>query len=336
MAVNLSIFNSKVIRFVARLSLFLVLMAIVDQTLGRVINHYYRKTFYGPNWPKENWLLSKPFDVVILGSSRAFRHYVPTILSQETGYTAFNGGENGQYLFYAYAVEQLLLEKHPPRVLVLDLLPNYIIRLQDPRQEMERLNTLAPYADNLHLREFLIDGHWYGGLPYLSLMYRFNSRLVNILANVRNTWWSELDNGYVFSGTPPFRPTNQFDVDLMPKERIVRDEFKIEVLKKFISSAQQKNVRVILSFSPTLERLTPTVLELLDEYDAIAREFGIPFVKITSNDHPDFMDQKLFMDYIHMNSVGADKFSLLFSDSLKPILTTNVAQSGSVSITCQN
>ena len=85
MKANLSICSSKTAAaFWIKMLLFFGLLAAVDWILGSAIEQIHRRAPYGSNWTKENWLLDNEFDVIIFGSSRAFRHYVPNVISNET------------------------------------------------------------------------------------------------------------------------------------------------------------------------------------------------------------------------------------------------------------
>ena len=318
MAVNLSIFNSnKYLRFFAQLILFSIFMILVDHVGGSVLKYFYSKTLYGDNWPKGNWVTQKKFDVIIFGSSRTFRHYIPSLIEKKIDCTVFNAGENGQYLLYSYALEQLVLHRYTPRAIVLDLLPSYIIKLDNEQEEFDRLESLAPYLDEPEIRSLLIRGKLLNRIKYFSRLYRFNSRILNIADNIRNGP-GNFDNGYVSIGVPKFRPTNKFLIDLMQVPRV--DSFKINILKKFISSAREKNVQVIMSFSPTLEPLSANSKKILTMYQHLFSSLDVPFIDILSADHPEFENKAFFMDYIHMNARGAEHFSELFSQQLAGVL----------------
>ncbi len=315
----LALARNKIIKFIIRLILFLIVLIAADSLLGTAINHFYKKTLYGQNWPKVNVLTSNRFDIIIFGSSRTFRHYVPTIIEKETGLSTFNAGENGQYLLYAYALEQLVLQKYTPRVIILDILPSYIVRLQDPNLEFERLNILLPHIDSPQVNGLVTRNRLTERIKTFSKLYRFNSLILSIADNY-NRKPVNYDNGYVSIGTPKFRPTNKFIVDTMKPENVRIDSFKLNILKEFILSAQRKNIQVIMSFSPPLQPISPLCSQLLQKYEELFSELNVPFIKILPSEYKEFMDQKLFMDYIHMNAMGANKFSQLFARKLKSML----------------
>ncbi len=320
MAVSLSTFNSnQVRRFTLKVILFLCVLWLADFAIGHIIDFFFKKTLYGENWPKENWVLSRQYDVVILGSSRAFRHYVPSILTDKISYSVFNAGANGQYMLYAYALEQLILDKYKPKIIVLDLLPSYITKADGVDQETERLSSLLPYANNREVRWLLTRNSLLDRLKLVSVLYRYNSRLLNIADNYFNSA-KQFDNGYVSVGKTKFRTVNQFSDDLLHDQQVQFDDFKIELLKKFISSAKARNIKVIMSFSPTVEPLSAKCRQILAYYDRLFTEMQVPFIKVLTEDFPQFTNSQMFMDYIHMNDLGANAFTPIFADKLHSLL----------------
>lgn len=318
MEVNLSIFNSnKVMKFTGKLLTFLLIIAAVDLSLGRVIGVFYSKTLYGENWPKINWMLHEDCDIVLLGSSRTFRHYIPSYITKETGLSAFNAGENGQFFLYAYALEQLVLEQNHPKVIVLDVLPSYIAKIDDRSQEYERLETVIPHAGNKAVRDLLIGINPLNRLKLISHLYRYNSRILNIADNFR-TKQTDWDRGYVSIGRPRFRETNLFMVDLMERAEI--DSNRVRLLKDFIEKAKAKNVQVILTFSPIVEPMSDNVTFLVKGVAKVAHEMKVPFMQFGPDRYPEYMDRRYFMDYIHMNADGAKMFSEQFAHALADTL----------------
>jgi len=320
MAVNSFIFSSKrARRFAAKALLFLLLLTGVDWLLGSAIDSVFRRTLYGENWPKENWLLSQKFDVVIFGSSRAFRSYIPSIIERQVPGKVFNAGANGQYLLYAYTLEQMLLDSHPPRIIVLDLLPNDVTSAEPVKQEVERLSILAPFAGHPQVREMLTQGSLLEDLKLRSRLYRYNSRLLSIADNYSKTP-GEFDQGYISVGKTRFREVNRFLDDLSTTAAPAFDAYRIGILKKFIQSARDKGAKVVLVFSPPVEPLSAKVRQILDYLTSLAADQGVPFLIFTCEAYPQFHNREWYMDYIHMNALGAEAFSPLFAGRLAGLM----------------
>lgn len=293
-----------------KMLLFFLLLTAMDWLVGTGIEQVHRHAPYGTNWTKENWLLNERFDVVIFGSSRAFRHYVPSVISAQVGESVFNAGQNGQYLFYSYALEQLLLEKYTPRTIVLDVLPSFVTKVKNPEEEFERLSSLAPYASNKKVKALLTRGNFFEQLKYTSKMFRYNSRLLSILDNLRDSG-AKADNGYEVMGDFSFHDRNPFIVDVLDSVEI--DSFKLDIVKKFITSARSKNINVIVSFSPVSQPLSEKTLSIISFYEQLFADMGVPFLNFARTE---YQDKDIFLDLIHMDGVGAERFSREFGHTL--------------------
>lgn len=314
MKASLSIFNSKICRFFIKMAIFLLILIVIDWSLGTVIERLHKSAPYGVNWTKENWLLSESFDIVIFGSSRAFRHYIPKVISKELNLTVFNAGQNGQYMLYAYALEQLLLDKHVPKIIVLDVLPSYIVRLENPDQEFERLSSLSPFIHNKEVKKLLTRGQFYESLKYGSKLFRYNSKILSILDNLQSGS-GQYDNGYEIIGDAPFREKNPFIVDTMGN--VVLDIFKLDILSKFIQSAQDKQILVLGCFSPVSQPLSSNCQKTLDIFQDVFAQQNAPFFNFADSSYFWFQNRDYFMDTIHMDGPGATLFSKEFAKKLQ-------------------
>ena len=319
MKVSLSIFNFKPsTRFLFKLTLFLVLLVAIDRIVGLILLELNSRVHYSYNWTKENWLLEERFDVVIFGSSRAFRHYKPSIISEEVGLSVFNAGQNGQYLLYAYALEQLVLERYSPMIIILDILPSFIAKVDNPQEEHSRLASLSPYIHNSAVKKLLVQDNFFEQIKYSSHIFRYNSRILGILSNMRPPA-DRGDNGFECVGDVRFYDRNPFIVDTLDKVEI--DSFKLDIFKSFITSAKEKSIPVIVSFSPVSSQLSDNVQELLDFYQTLLRDMDVVFLNFAA---PEYADKNLFIDLIHMDSTGAEIFSRDFGARLASLCRQSI------------
>jgi len=307
MKVNLSIFNSKSAgAFVARAMLFFLLFVMLDRSAGAILGLLYKKAPHGSNWTKVNWLLEERFDIVIFGSSRAFRHYVPHIIEEKTGLSAFNAGQNGQYMIYAYALEQLMLQRYTPKIIVLDVTPNFIVRLPHPSEEFARLSSLSPFISNKQVRRLITGDRIFESLKYSSRTYRYNSKVLSILDNIR-IGPGNVDNGFELVGDVRFHPRNGFLSDTMKKMEI--DSFKVGLLRDFVCSAQQRDVTVYAVFSPVAGTISARTKEVIRLYQNYFQSLHVPFSNFAQDGSKICSNKNLFMDFIHLDQTGAEVFS---------------------------
>ena len=71
-------------------------------------------------------ILHQQADVIVLGSSRARHHYSTRMIADSLGMTCYNAGIDGHDMLYAYVVFRSMVERHCPRVVILDVCNNQV------------------------------------------------------------------------------------------------------------------------------------------------------------------------------------------------------------------
>src|SRR3954471_18389217 len=74
---------------------FILLVVALDAGIGLALDGLYRRTLTGERGGLTNQALSKDADVLVLGSSRAQYHFMPSVLHRRLGVRAFNAGLKG-------------------------------------------------------------------------------------------------------------------------------------------------------------------------------------------------------------------------------------------------
>ena len=299
--------------FLIKLLIFLFLLFAGDRLVGALLHKVYTLVPHGVNWTKVNWLNSQQFDIVILGSSRTLRHYVPQVISSELKKSVFNAGQNGQYLLYAYALEQLLLDNYTPEIIVLDVLPSYITQLDNSEQEYERLEELSPFVANKEVKRLITQDKFFYKVKYFSNMYQFNSKILSMLDNIFSPA-GENDNGFEKVGNVKFHDRNPFIVDTM--EEIKLDSMKIQILESFILKAKERGVQIVFAVSPVSQKLSEKAASLFRFYKNMAEKNNIPYFDFSTHSSTSGVKDN-FMDIIHMNERGARMYSHVFANQLK-------------------
>ena len=117
-------------------------------------------------------------DIIVLGSSRAMHHFVPTVLSDATGQSVYNCGFEGQGLKFSYLQLQHVFMYHRPREVLLELSPNV---LTDTRSD-EKLDVLLPFAtsDTAIMNTFGRRGAGERS-KFVSSVYPYNSLIFDLL-----------------------------------------------------------------------------------------------------------------------------------------------------------
>src|SRR6201985_2668444 len=108
--------------FVKNAVIFIVVLVALDQLIGYGVKQFYfhqkKGVFAEMTYPLDN----TKADVLIFGSSRALHHYSSQTIARGLGMTCYNTGSNGQKLPYSTALQEVILKRYQPKIIVLDLL----------------------------------------------------------------------------------------------------------------------------------------------------------------------------------------------------------------------
>lgn len=310
-----------------RILVFALLACGLDYGLGTLVGMLHGRTVEGDFGGRINLALKQRSDIVVFGSSRAKHHYIPEIIQRETGRTVFNVGFDAQTLLCHFGVQQLVLERHQPEMVILDL-NTEDLRQTGLRDPYDKLAVLLPFHDNRRVYELLLTRSKYERIKLWSRLYPYNSQILAILKyNLRPTSeGSSLSGGYVpyhgsdipqivaaMERTAGDRPTS-FD------EAARIDPFYRQILLEFINSARERGVEVVVCRSPLWKKdyydyaSQPQVLEA---YRQILRQQQVPLIEIDQATDAAFEDLGLFKDRIHLNHGGAQIFSRILGERLQ-------------------
>ena len=234
-------------------------------------------------------------DIVIFGSSRAYRHYDTRVISDSLGLTCYNCGQSGMGFIHNYVLLESLLKRYTPKLIIYDIYP--------PADFIEGDNTryiinLRPYRDRNDILDVLKDVDKLEEYKTLSSMYCYNYILNEMLLHYFNLISGKSSiNGFV--------PTKK---DFKSRNSFIEDGQNIDTLKLkyadlFIKIAKKTNV--VLSMSPYWYKVNPQHIEIAKN---IAKKNTVPFIDFSS--HNTFIhNNDYFYDEIHMNERGAEKFT---------------------------
>ena len=96
--------RKSILRFWALLLLGAILVVAGDRLVGHFLERSYRNATHGIAG-KENYVVdSVRTDIVVMGSSRALHHYVPSLITQATGLSCYNCGIANEGIANHYAM----------------------------------------------------------------------------------------------------------------------------------------------------------------------------------------------------------------------------------------
>lgn len=293
--------------FFIKLGLFLLLLMLLDMGIGRIIAYYYNKISWGPSYRTSYALNKADQDVIILGSSRAQHHYIPSIMRDSLHMSCYNAGRDGQAIFYASAALKCILERKAPRLIILDVITRELVK---DDSFYDRLSVLAPYYDtHPEIRPIVQLKGPFEVIKQHSLLYRYNSQLFVIAGSNRKKKKEESVDGYIplyerLKDTTmlPF-PASEYSAEF--------DSVKINSLKTIIADAAAAGSKLIVMVSPVYYHVKSTPNMQLVQH--ICEAGGVQFIDNTQQlQRPDY-----YCDRYHLSDNGAHEYTRLVLREIK-------------------
>ncbi|MCK9163629.1 MAG: hypothetical protein WCR29_04195 [Bacteroidales bacterium] len=249
-------------------------------------------------------------DIIILGSSRANRHYSPSIIEKKLKLTTYNCGKSNQLNFnYSAAMFDALVKRYTPKLVIFDIEP--IILDKAFAKEYNLPNELNHYYFKNNLfKEIVNNADPTERIKILSSMYRYNSRFIYIfdqlLAPKNNIY-----HGYVPLKNKGYKQKIQYKS--YQKEGEI-DQFIVSLLKRTIVLAKEKNIKLIFSISPQYQSSNYSQTKSYKLLQQILNDQKIPL--INNSNTTLISDPNDYNDIMHLNQRGADKFSEKFAEQV--------------------
>lgn len=300
-------------RFLIQIAVFFALVAVIDVCCGFGFD-YLKSHAKGGDTYKNYYLAEKcEDDVLILGSSRAARHYVPSVIEDSLGLSCYNAGEPGCGIIPAYARYKMVSERHRPKLVIYEVTPEYDYFVSNPYSKY--LGRVRQYYHKRPVKEqYSIFGDDLDELRFLSNMYMNNSSMAH---NVMDQFTEPGDNGYeplfgVLSAEATTQPNITNDA---PKHRI--DTLKLKQVEKLIIATKEDNVPMIFIISPRYNGMSQKELCQYEEAISLARRYSVSFINTVDMEGVSDV-REMFQDFRHMNDKGAT----LFTQKLVALINT--------------
>jgi hypothetical protein len=267
-------------------------------------------------------------DIVITGSSRAYRHYDPKILSATVGLEGFNMARNGSHTDVQLAVLRAYLKANKkPKIWIHNLDMHTFVPTKTG--EIFEPSLYVPYLNVPELYEPFckIDGHvWkWKWLP----LYGY------VVPEANLTWLTEFARLRSAPENPPFngfRPMNKSwtkDFEKFKEKNpkgvgFAIDEALKAELEKTIHELKKDGVQVFLVYSPQYVDMLDLVTnktEVFAAFREMAARQNVPFWDFSVSEISRTRDY--FYNSQHLNAQGAAVFSEEVASRLRKFANTN-------------
>jgi hypothetical protein len=291
---------------------FVAMLVFLDWSAHEVLTVAFKRAEVGDTTGGAvNKIRKARANVVILGSSRARRHYDTTILSEKLGLSVRNAGCDGQGMPYVCGIADLLLQDYKPKLFVINIDERSLVMLP---AHYDRIAVLSPFIDESPvIREMIYHRGVFEPLKYLSRSFRYNGKVLGIAKGLfaRDTTikgYAPLDRCF-----DPARAQAVVEADSC------NDPLLTRLLVNAIEAARSAGAEVVLSTGPRWFpdfKLPAERKRLLQEIVVLSEKNEVPYVVITVEDTPVFRDPALYADPSHLNRLGAEIYSNMLADRL--------------------
>lgn len=251
-------------------------------------------------------------DIIILGSSRAKFHYIPSIITDSLGMSCYNCGEGGDGAILAFARLGMLTERYTPKLVIYEVSPvyDYIAGVDDGTRHSFYLKPYY-YKESAHK---MIDNFSTpkNRLMMLSSMYRNNLAILTYCLD--NVIFRDNMNGYApLYGVMKGQGSNWTVKEEVKNKPYIVDEKKLQVFRDIVSLCKQKDIPLLFVVSPNYEGKAGGFYDIAR---LLAQSNEIPFLDYSGMEcivhNPSY-----FKDTKHLNDKGARLFTEMFVSEIK-------------------
>jgi len=295
-------------KILINLAILLCIVFIIDRVCGGVLKRIYLNQDHGYYYAITYAVTKMNSPVVIMGSSRANHHYIPSEFEKAFNTPVYNTGSDGNYIFFQEALLTCMLKRYTPKVIILDLVDDEFLK---GKRSYDRLNLLLPYCKEYpEIKPIVYLKSPFEKYKTVSKIYPYNSLIVESL-----TGWLNLHNKRdSLSGFIPLYGTWNKDIQKMEYETTSVDVCKVQAFENFVNMCKKHGIRLYVFVSPSYgiyDESNQTIKIAAES----AQKNGYFFHSYLN--YPVFNDRNLFKDARHLNVEGARLYSNLVIEDLK-------------------
>ena len=211
-----------------------------------------------------------------------------------------------------------MLQKHKPKIIILDVTPKELSWRSEEDSKLVLASMILPYinrdtsyeniASELFPRELM--------KAKVCKLYAYNSLILPIimakLGEKKKGGANQIINGYLpLKGSKIKKGLPQAPLSL---EDMQADSAAANQFEKFITLCQVNNVRLYITEGPIYVQKIPETPSIT-EMKKIMAKHNIEFWDYSSDSN--FLKKEYFYDNVHLNSIGADVFTGFIAKKIK-------------------
>ena len=266
-------------------------------------------------------------DLAIYGSSRAWVHINPKILSDSQEGEVYNFGIDGHNFWLQYLRHlELLKYNEKPKTIILSV---DIFSLQK-RKDLYQLDQFLPYMLwNSNIQEYTNSYIGYKEFDYYVPLIRYFGKINSLKLAIKNIFNGQSNIRYRQNGYLGMDSEWNTDLEKAKKERksykINTDSNSIVLFEKFINECKANSIELILVYTPEHidgQSFVENRNEIIQIYKDFSLKYSIEFLDYS--DDSLCLNKNYFYNASHLNSEGANIFSKKLASDLKARTHNNV------------
>ena len=297
-------------KFLFYILLFFGIVALTDYGFGVTCEWLQNHASGGRMKGVRQAALVQTADIVVMGSSRAHHHYVPSVIKEETGLTAYNAGVDGNGIVLATGLYEMITERYHPIIILYEVTPEFDINVYaDDDNNVRYLGWLRPYYDNVNVRNIITRIDPVERYKDLSSMFRYNSKLFDLLKD------QFVISDYSIDGYAPLK-------GVMTTERVQNnkpispvDSLKINMLEELMVKTKQAGINLIMVASPKYGEKNSDEFVLVKD---LCNKHGIEFWDYYTASG--YQKMEFFKEFTHLNPTGANVYSAAIAKRISQYL----------------
>ncbi len=299
-------------KFLLKILLFVAVLALIDILSGYCFPVLRSWAKSGQTYKIEYISNVCTDDIIILGSSRADHHYVPSVFEEDLNHTCYNAGEMGCGIIPAYARYKMISKRHKPKLVIYEVTPGYDY-LED-NDYSAYVGTLRQYLNDKDIKEVYLDfSDKLERIRIVSNLYRNNSKLVKNLKDAILSTPSYKGYEPLYGTLPSNYSSKRSKTGY---ELLGVDTLKYNYLTRLVEDTKKDGVPLVFAISPIYGNG-----QLPSEYHYIidlCEEHNIPI--INNSYCSGISEASYFQDSEHLNHEGATLYSHYVANQVKAFI----------------
>jgi hypothetical protein len=316
-------------RFFTKIGYFILPIIVIAYPLDYGLSHFLKQTKEIPAefevW-NDIYSSNANCDIAIYGSSRAWVHIDPKVISDSLSLHTYNFGIDGHNFWMQY-LRHLELVKYnkTPKTIVLSV---DIFSLQK-REDLFNPDQFLPYMLwNTNIREYTGSFIGYNKFDYYIPLVRYSGKISVLKTFVKNSIKGSSapkirNNGFLGMDKPWNSDLEKAKTNSSAYE-IKIDSNTVNLLEKFIKECESKGIELVLVYTPEFiegQKFVSNRDAVMRIYKNFATRYALNFYDYSSDSI--CLNKTLFYNANHLNKKGADIFSKKFAHDLKTRLHKN-------------